>query len=181
LWRSGSILPRTILLLVAVLLGTYVASIMPLVGNVQALGLASPPLAEIAPRETVAQAQAGCRGTVRLSMTSLTATPLQARPLDTVTFATTFFNRGVACGPFRATLQLLAAYGGHPRSLSQSGFMLRHDQPLTVYWEWRVGASLPPGIYTVRVQLAVTAAPRRVLAIFTARQRLVILCHGAVG
>jgi hypothetical protein len=111
------------------------------------------------------------------SVVSLTATPLQAAPLDTVTFATTVFNGGWTRGPYRSTLQLLPEHGGQLRSLSQSGFMLRHDQQLTLYWEWRAGASLPPGLYTLRMQLATTAEPQRVLASYTASQRLAILCR----
>jgi hypothetical protein len=175
MWRLGRILPRTIALLVAVLLGAYVASVSPLVGNAQAWGPGTSPRAATAPQVTFRAPAASTRDAMP-AVTSLTATPLQAALLDTVTFATTFFNGGLTRGPYRATLQLLPEHGGRLRSLSQSGFMLRHDQPLTLYWEWRAGASLPPGLYTMRVQLDTTAVPPQVVTSYTARQRLAIQC-----
>ena len=85
---------------------------------------------------------------------SVAVTPAVLVPLDRATFATTFFNDGFGTGPYRATLQLLSRAGGSPRSATQSGFLLRHHRPITLYWEWRAGASLPPGTYAVRVLLS---------------------------
>jgi hypothetical protein len=171
----GSILPRSIALLIAVVLCAYLASVSAFLDTVPAWGLRIPSLVVIAPRVTSAQVPGASTQDVMPSVASLTATPLQADPLDTVTFAATVFNRGVTHGPYRATLQLLSEHGGQRRGLSQSGFMLRHDQRLTLYWVWRAGASLPPGLYDMRLQLSAAAKPQGAVAGNTARQRLAIV------
>jgi hypothetical protein len=175
MWSFGRLFPRTIVLLISVLLGAYSASVSPLVGNVQAWGLGTPPTGVMAPHPTVARAPTAPARDATLAVITLTATPLRAAPLDTVTFATTILNAGLTRGTFRASLQLLPEHGGQVRSLSQSGFMLRHDQYLSLYWEWRAGASLPPGSYKMCIQLDSTAEPQRVVASYTASQRLTIL------
>jgi hypothetical protein len=68
----------------------------------------------------------------------------------------------------RVTLQLLLRDRGIGPSAAQAGFTLRHGQQLTLYWEWRAGASLPPGTYTVRVVLCEAARPGRLVASGTA-------------
>ncbi len=129
----------------------------------------------VAPHASVAPAPAASTRAAMLSVVALTAAPLQAAPLDTVTFATTLFNGGVTSGPYRATLQLLPEHGDQLRSRTQSGFMLRHNRPLTLYWEWRAGAALPSGRYEMRVQLGTLAEPKSLVASYTARQRLTIV------
>jgi hypothetical protein len=56
---------------------------------------------------------------------------------------------------------------------TQGAFRLRHGQPLSVYWEWRAGATLPPGAYAVRVRLR--DVTRQVVASGTAPTSLVIV------
>ena len=136
----------------------------------------------VAPHASFAPATAASTRAAMPSVVALTATPLQAAPLDTVTFATTFFNGGITSGPYRATLQLLPEHGDQLRSRTQSGFMLRHNRPLTLYWEWRAGAELPSGRYEMRVQLyemcaqlGLFAEPNSPVASYTARQRLTIV------
>jgi hypothetical protein len=58
---------------------------------------------------------------------------------------------------------------------TQGGFLLHHGWPLSVYWEWRAGAALLPGAYTVRVQLS--DVTRQVVASGTAPASLVIVRH----
>jgi hypothetical protein len=175
MWYLGRILPRTIVLFVAVLLGAYLASISSFLDSVLAWGARTPSPVAMAPQVTFAQVQAAYPQDAMPSVTSLRATPLRAHPFDTITFAATFFNGGCTCGPYRATLLLLPQRGGQLRGLSQSGFTLRHDQQLTLYWEWRAGASLPPGLYDMRVQLSTAAKPKCLVAAYTARQRLAIV------
>jgi hypothetical protein len=156
MWRLGRLLPRTILLVLSILAGICAVSVASLPGSVLARGQ-------------------GIHRDAMPSVISLTATPLRAAPLEMVTFAAALRNGGYTYGPYRATLQLLPENGGRHHSLTQSGFMLRHNQPLTLYWEWRAGASLPCGIYAMRVQLGTMAKPRRVVASFTAGLRLTIV------
>jgi hypothetical protein len=170
----GRILPRTIVLLLGALLVIYLVSVSSFLDSVLAWELRTPSLVALAPRISFAQVVAASTQNEMPSVTSLTATPLRAHVLDTVTFAATFFNGGFTCGPYRATLQLLPEHGGQRRSLSQSGFVLRHDQQITLYWEWRASASLPPGLYDMRVQLRPAAKPQYVVASYTARQRLAV-------
>jgi hypothetical protein len=80
-------------------------------------------------------------------------TPQRLSPLDTATIAATFSTAGSEGGPYTAILELRPRGGGHGPTASQGGFRLRPGQTLTVYWEWRAGATLPPGRYTVRVRL----------------------------
>jgi hypothetical protein len=80
-------------------------------------------------------------------------TPRRLVPLDTATIAATFSTAGPVSGPYTATLELQPRVDGPTPTATQGGFRLRRGQPLTVYWEWRAGAALPPGVYTVRVQL----------------------------
>jgi hypothetical protein len=107
-------------------------------------------------------------GTAAPAVLGVTATPPQLGLLDTVTIATTLYNGGPIAGPYVATLQLLSGDHGIGPSAAQGGFMLRHGQRLTLYWEWRAGASLPPGVYTVRVVLRDAARPGRLVASGTA-------------
>jgi len=80
-------------------------------------------------------------------------TPRRLSPLDTATIAATFSTARPKDGPYTATLELRPREGGHGPTATQGGFRLRPDQSLTVYWEWRAGAALPPGRYTVWVRL----------------------------
>jgi hypothetical protein len=80
-------------------------------------------------------------------------TPQRLSPLDTATIAATFSTARPKDGPYTATLELRPRDGGLAPTATQGGFRLHPDQSLTVYWEWRAGASLPPGRYTVRVRL----------------------------
>jgi hypothetical protein len=80
-------------------------------------------------------------------------TPARLAALDTATIATTFAGVAPASGPYSATLELQPRSGGPGPTLTQGGFHLHAHQPLTVYWEWRAGASLPSGAYSVWVHL----------------------------
>ena len=80
-------------------------------------------------------------------------TPQRLSPLDTATIAATFSTARPKDGPYTATLELRPRGGGPGPTATQGGFRLRPDQSLTVYWEWRAGAALPPGRYTVWVRL----------------------------
>src|SRR5436305_8497536 len=80
-------------------------------------------------------------------------TPRRLNPLDTATIAATFSTARPKDGPYTATLELRPRGGGPGPTATQGGFRLRPDQSLTVYWEWRAGAALPPGRYTVWVRL----------------------------
>ena len=80
-------------------------------------------------------------------------TPRPLVPLDTATIAATLSTTGPQSGPYTATLELRPRAGGRGPTATQGGFRLRRGQQLTVYWEWRAGAALPPGEYTVRVRL----------------------------
>jgi hypothetical protein len=92
------------------------------------------------------------RATVPVTV-AVGVTPQRLSPLDTATIAATFSTAGVEGGPYTAILELRPRGGGHEPTASQGGFRLRPGQPLTVYWEWRAGAALPPGRYTVCVRL----------------------------
>jgi hypothetical protein len=80
-------------------------------------------------------------------------TPGRLSPLDMATIAATFSTAGSEGGPYTAILELRPQGGAHELTASQGGFRLHPDQSLTVYWEWRAGAALPPGRYTVWVRL----------------------------
>jgi hypothetical protein len=84
---------------------------------------------------------------------AVSVTPGQLVPLDTATIAATFSTAGPKSGPYTATLELRPSAGDPGPTGTQGGFRLHRNQPLTVYWEWRAGAALPPGVYTVRVRL----------------------------
>jgi hypothetical protein len=80
-------------------------------------------------------------------------TPQRLVPLDRATIAATFSTARPESGPYTATLELRPSAGGPEPTATQGGFRLRWGQPLTVYWAWRAGAALPPGVYVVRVRL----------------------------
>jgi hypothetical protein len=80
-------------------------------------------------------------------------TPRRLVPLDRATIAATFSTAGSESGPYTAILELRPSAGDPGPTATQGGFRLRRGQPLTVYWEWRTGAALPPRVYTVRVRL----------------------------
>lgn len=107
-------------------------------------------------------------GTAAPAVLRVTATPAPLGLLDTVTIATKLYNGGPIAGPYVATVQLLSRDRGIGPSAAQGGFTLHHGQRLTLYWEWRAGASLPPGTYTVRVVLREAARPGRLVASGTA-------------
>jgi hypothetical protein len=92
------------------------------------------------------------RATVPITV-AVGVTPRRLSPLDTATIAATFSTAGSEGGPYTAILELRPRGGGHGPTASQGGFRLRPGQSLTVYWEWRAGAALPPGRYTVWVRL----------------------------
>ena len=92
------------------------------------------------------------RATVPVTV-AVGVTPRRLSPLDTATIAATFSTAGSEGGPYTAILELRPRGGGHGPTASQGGFRLRPGQSLTVYWEWRAGAALPPGRYTVWVRL----------------------------
>jgi hypothetical protein len=102
-------------------------------------------------------------------------TPTRLASLDTATIAATFISAGTARGPFTATLELRPHTGGHALTAVQGGFLLRKGQRLSVYWEWRAGAALPPGTYMVRVRLS--DRTRRALTSGTARAPLIVARH----
>jgi hypothetical protein len=104
---------------------------------------------------------------------AVTTTPTQLTPLGTVTFAATIYNGGASGSPYAATLKLLAR--GRTLSATQNGLSLRHGQQTTLYWEWRAGASLPAGVYAVRVLLTETKRPGYVVAGGTASTPLVVV------
>jgi hypothetical protein len=93
------------------------------------------------------------RATVPVTV-AVGVTPRQLSPLDTATIAATFSTAGSEGGPYTAILELRPRGDGHGPTASQGGFRLRPGQSLTVYWEWRAGAALPPGRYTVWVRLS---------------------------
>ena len=80
-------------------------------------------------------------------------TPRRLIPLETATIAATFSTVGPDSGPYMATLELRPRDGYHSPTATQGGFWLHPGRPLTVYWEWRAGATLPPGLYSVWVRL----------------------------
>jgi hypothetical protein len=84
---------------------------------------------------------------------TVAVTPQRLVPLDTATIAATFSTTGPGSGPYTAILELQPRAGGPAPTATQGGFRLRRGQPLTVYWEWRAGAALSPGVYSVRVRL----------------------------
>jgi hypothetical protein len=110
---------------------------------------------------------------------SVSVTPTRLTPLDRATIAATFSSDRPDAGPYTATLELRPHSGGRvvpaghaPLTATQGGFRLHHGQRLSVYWEWRAGATLPPGAYTVRVRLR--DVTRQVVASSTAPVSLVI-------
>jgi hypothetical protein len=105
---------------------------------------------------------------------AITTTPAQLAPLETVTIAAALYAGGTGTRPYTATVQLLPADGGPTRTATQGGITLHPRQQETVYWEWRAGASLPTGVYTVRVLLRGTAQPGGVVASATAGQTVTV-------
>jgi hypothetical protein len=106
---------------------------------------------------------------------SVSVTPTRLMPLDTATFAATFSSARPDTGPYTATLELQPRRGGHTLTAAQGGFRLHWGQPLSVYWEWRAGATLPPGVYTVRVRLR--DKTRQIVATGTAPVSLIVARH----
>ena len=113
---------------------------------------------------------------------SVSVTPTRLMPLDRATIAARFSSDRPDAGPYTATLELRPHSGGRAvparheaLTATQGGFRLHHGQPLRVYWEWRAGATLPPGAYTVRVRLS--DMTRQVVASGTAPVSLVIVRH----
>ena len=113
---------------------------------------------------------------------SVSVTPTRLTPLDRATIAARFSSDRPDAGPYTAALELRphsdgrAVPAGHDAlTATQGAFRLHHGQPLSVYWEWRAGATLPPGAYTVRVRLG--DVTRRVVASGTAPASLVIVRH----
>ena len=92
-------------------------------------------------------------------------------------FSDVLFSRlliGASLVGFLCAAGCLAHYVGdacQPLHISR----LHHGQPLSVYWEWRAGAMLPPGVYTVHVQLR--DVTRQVVTSGTAPASLVIVRH----
>ena len=118
--------------------------------------------------------------TTALPSVSVSVTPTRLAPLDRATLAATFSTDRPVAGPYTATLELRPHRGdravptGHDAlTATQGAFRLHHGQPLSVYWEWRAGATLSPGAYTVRVRLS--DATRQVVASGTAPTALVIV------
>jgi hypothetical protein len=113
---------------------------------------------------------------------SVSVTPTRLTPLDRATIAARFTSDRPAAGPYTASLELRPHRGGRAvpaghdaLTAIQGAFRLHHGQPLSVYWEWRAGAMLPPGAYTVRVRLS--DVTRKVVASGTAPVSLVIVRH----
>ena len=113
---------------------------------------------------------------------SVSVTPTRLTPLDRATIAARLSSDQPDAGPYTATLELrphssarAVPAGYDALSATQGGFRLHHGQPLSVYWEWRAGATLPPGAYTVRVRLS--DVTRQVVASGTAPASLVIVRH----
>ena len=113
---------------------------------------------------------------------SVSVTPTRLMPLDRATIAARFSSDRPDAGPYTATLELRPHSGGRAvparheaLTATQGGFRLHHGQPLSVYWEWRAGATLPPGAYMVRVQLS--DVTRQVVASGTAPVSLVVVRH----
>ena len=113
---------------------------------------------------------------------SVSVTPTRLTPLDRATIAATFSSDRPDAGPYTASLELRPHSGGRAvpaghdaPTATQGAFRLHHGQPLSVYWEWRAGAMLPPGVYTVHVQLR--DVTRQVVTSGTAPASLVIVRH----
>jgi hypothetical protein len=106
---------------------------------------------------------------------SVSVTPTRLTILDIATFAATFSSARADTGPYTATLELQPRSGGHTLAAAQGGFHLHRGQPLSVYWEWRAGATLPPGVYTVRVRLSDKI--RQLVATGTAPVALIVARH----
>lgn len=113
---------------------------------------------------------------------SVSVTPTRLTPLDRATIAARFTSDRPAAGPYTASLELRPHRGGRAvpaghdaLTAIQGAFRLHHGQPLSVYWEWRAGAMLPPGAYTVRVRLR--DVTRQVVTSGTAPAALVIVGH----
>ena len=99
-----------------------------------------------------------------------------------IVYAGTFSSNRSVAGPYAATLELRPHSGGRAvpaghdaLTATQGAFRLHHGQPLSVYWEWRAGAMLPPGVYTVHVRLR--DVTRQVVTSGTAPASLVIVRH----
>jgi hypothetical protein len=126
--------------------------------------------------------QASRSHTTAAPSVSVSVTPTRLTPLDRATIAATFSTDRPAAGPYTATLELRSHRGGRAvparhdaLTATQGGFRLHHGRPLSVYWEWRAGATLLPGAYTVRVRL--NDVTRQVVASGTAPTSLVIVRH----
>ena len=102
-------------------------------------------------------------------------TPTRLTILDIATFAATFSPARPDTGPYTAILELQPRSGGHTLRAAQEGFHLHRGQPLSVYWEWRAGTTLPPGVYTVRVRLSDKI--RQIVATGTAPGALIVARH----
>jgi hypothetical protein len=84
---------------------------------------------------------------------SVGVTPQRLSYLDTATIAATF-SIDRPGGRYTARLELLPQGSDRPTAWrEQTELRLRAGQPVTVYWEWRSGASLPAGDYWVRVRV----------------------------
>jgi hypothetical protein len=85
---------------------------------------------------------------------TVSVTPQRLSYLETATIAATFATDRPDGGRYTARLELLPQGGSKPAARQdQGGLRLRAGQPVTVYWEWRSGASLPAGNYKVQVRL----------------------------
>lgn len=103
---------------------------------------------------------------------TVSVAPTRLMVLDTATFAATFVAARPAPSPYTAILELQPRGGGHTRSAVQGGFHLYRGRPVSIYWEWRAGTTLPPGVYRVRARLRDMS--RRIVATGTARALLVV-------
>jgi hypothetical protein len=101
-------------------------------------------------------------------------TPARVEVLDRVTVAATLVAAAGA-GRYAAILEFLPWGRGRTLRTAQGGLVLRPGQPLTVFWEWRAGESLPPGVYTVCVRLVSVAHPQGDVASGTARTPLTVV------
>jgi hypothetical protein len=106
---------------------------------------------------------------------SVSVIPTRLAPLDVATFAATFSSARPGTGAYTATLELQPRSGGNTPTATQGGFHLHRGQPLSVYWEWRAGTTLPPGVYTVRVRLR--DRMRQIVATGTAPVSLIVARH----
>jgi hypothetical protein len=102
-------------------------------------------------------------------------TPARIEVLDRVTVAATLVASAGGAGRYAAILEFWPWGRGRTLRTAQGGLVLRPDRPLTVFWEWRAGESLPPGVYTVRVRLVSVAHPQGDVARGTARTPLTVV------